>query len=70
MKNKFFKAALPIWIEDRDKEWNVSAEISYSARDLRSATLTLTGASFYQVYIGDRLTHFGPAKKAFDYQGG
>ena len=69
MENRFFKSALPVWIEGRDKEWNVCAEISYSARDLRSATLTLTGASFYQVYIGDRLIHFGTAKKAFDYQG-
>ena len=45
MENRFFKSALPVWIEGRDKEWNVSAGISYSARDLRSTTLTLTGAS-------------------------
>ena len=63
MENDFFKAAWPIWIEGRDKEWNVSAEISYYAKELKNAVLVVTGASFYQVHIGEKLIHFGPAKK-------
>lgn len=63
MFNTFFKSALPIWIEGRDKEWNVSARLTFNAKELHGATMTLTGAAFYQVFIGDRLIHFGPARK-------
>ena len=69
MNNNFFKSALPIWVEGRDKEWNVSVELSFNAKDLKNATLTLAGASFYQVYLGEKLLHFGPAKKAIGYAG-
>lgn len=69
MINEFFKSALPIWIEGRDKEWNVSAELTYSAKNLKDATLTIAGASFYQVYLDEKLIHFGPAKKALGYAG-
>ncbi len=69
MSNQFFKSALPVWIEGREKEWNVSAEVTYSARNLKNATLTIAGASFYQVYLGERLLHFGPARKALGYAG-
>ena len=67
--SKFFKKALPIWIEGRDKEWNVSAKLIYRAENLKNATLTLTGASFYQIYVGEKLIHFGPAKKGLGYTG-
>ena len=67
--NKFFDKALPIWIEGRDREWNVTVEISYTAKDLKNATLTMAGATFYQVYLGEKLLHFGPAKKAIGYAG-
>ena len=63
MDNTFFKSALPVWIEGRDKEWNVTAEIVYNAKDLKNATLTLAGASYYQVYLGEKLLHFGPATR-------
>jgi len=69
MANEFFKSALPVWIEGRDKEWNVSARLTYSAKELYGAKMTLTGATFYQVYIGNRLIHFGPAKKGLGYTG-
>ena len=67
--NQFFKAALPVWIEGRDREWNVTAELLYTAKELKGATLTLAGATFYQVYLGETLLHFGPAKKAIGYAG-
>ena len=63
--NTFFKTALPIWIEGRDKEWNVNAELRFEAKDLKNATLTLAGATFYQVYLDQKLLHFGPAKKGY-----
>lgn len=69
MSNNFFKSALPIWIEGRDKEWNVTARLTYAAKALKGAKMTLTGAAFYQVYIGDTLIHFGPAKKGAGYIG-
>ena len=69
MNTVFFKSALPVWIEGRDKEWNVTAKLTYAARALSGAVMTLTGASFYQVYAGDRLIHFGPAKKGAGYTG-
>ena len=69
MNTAFFKSALPIWIDGRDKEWNVTVELRYTAKDLKNATLTLTGASFYQVYLDEKLLHFGPAKKAIGYAG-
>ena len=69
MANEFFKSALPVWIEGRDKEWNVSARLTYSAKELYGAKMTLTGATFYQVYIGNKLIHFGPAKKGLGYTG-
>ena len=65
----FFKKALPIWIDGRDKEWNVTAELRFEAKEMKNATLTLAGATFYQVYLGQRLLHFGPAKKAIGYAG-
>ncbi len=67
--NQFFKAALPIWIEGQEREWNISAKLCYEAKNLKNATLRLTGATFYQVTAGDKLLHFGPAKKAFGYTG-
>ena len=67
--DNFFKKALPIWIDGRDREWNVTVELSYSAKDLKGATLTLAGATFYQVYLDEKLLHFGPAKKAIGYAG-
>ena len=67
--NNFFKSALPVWIEMREREWNVTVEISYAIKDLKNATLTLAGASFYQVYLDEKLLHFGPAKKAINYAG-
>ena len=69
MSNNFFKSAIPVWIKGRDKEWNVTAELRFEAKNLKNATLTLAGASFYQVYLGEKLLHFGPAKKAFGYAG-
>ena len=35
--NNFFKSALPIWADSRDKEMNVSVELTYSAKDLKNA---------------------------------
>ena len=69
MKTNFFKSALPIWIDGRDKEWNVTAELRFEAKNLKNATLTLTGASYYQVYLDQTLLLFGPAKKAIGYAG-
>ena len=69
MSNNFFKSALPIWIEGRDKESNVSVKLTYEAKDLCGAVMTLTGASFYQIYVGDTLIHFGPARKGAGYTG-
>lgn len=69
MANQFFKSALPVWIKGRDKEWNVSARLTYAAKDLSGAKITLTGSAFYQIYIGNKLIHFGPAKKGAGYIG-
>ena len=65
MKNNFFKSALPVWIEGRNKECNVSAKLTYAAKDLKDAKMTLTGAAFYQIFVGDKLIHYGPARKGF-----
>ena len=51
MSNNFFKSARPIWVEGRDREWNVTVQLTYNAKDLKNATLTMAGASFYQVYL-------------------
>ena len=69
MINQFFKSALPIWIEGREKEWNVSVKLTYGAKTLSGASMTITGAAFYQIYAGDKLIHFGPAKKGLGYTG-
>ena len=69
MNNNFFRSALPIWIEGRDKEWNVSVKLTYTAKALSGAKMILTGAAFYQIYVGDKLIHFGPAKKGAGYVG-
>ena len=61
--NNFFKSALPVWIEGRNKEWNVHARLTYAAKDIYGAKMTLTGASFYQIFVGNKLIHFGPARK-------
>ena len=69
MSNFFFKSALPVWIEGRDKEWNVTAKLTYAAQKLSGAVMTLTGSAFYQIFVGDKLIHFGPAKKGAGYTG-
>ena len=69
MSNNFFRSALPVWIEGRDTEWNVSARLTYAAKDLSGAKITLTGASFYQIFVRDELIHFGPARKGAGYVG-
>ncbi len=67
--NQFFKSALPIWIEGKEREWNISARLLFKATGIKNATLRMTGAAFYQVTMGDTLIHFGPAKKAEGYTG-
>ncbi len=67
--NRFFKSALPIWIEGEERERNISARLIYKAKGLQNATLRITGATFYQITAADKLIHFGPAKKADGYTG-
>lgn len=69
MTNVFFKSALPVWIEGREKEWNVTARLTYTAKALQDAKMTITGAAFYQIFIDNKLIHFGPAKKGLGYTG-
>ena len=69
MMNNFFKSALPIWIPGREREWNVSAKLTYAAKDLQNAKITITGAAFYQIFVGNELIHFGPARKGEGYVG-
>ena len=66
--SKYFVAALPIWIEGREREMNLSAKLTFKGR-LNGATMTMTGAAFYQVYANGELIHFGPAKKGLGYTG-
>ena len=69
MINNFFKSALPVWIEGRNKEWNVHAKLTYTAKNLSGAKITLTGAAFYQIFVGNKLIHFGPARKGLGQTG-
>ena len=69
MSDNFFKSALPIWIEGKEREWNVSAKLNYYANNLKGAKMTVTGAAFYQIFVGNKLIHFGPARKGFSQIG-
>lgn len=69
MIDNYFKSALPVWIDGKEKEWNVTAELSLTVKKTENSTLTITGASFYQVFLNGDLLHFGPARKAMGYAG-
>lgn len=65
---QFFKSAKPIWITDNKNkirdDMNVCTEARYSADRLCGARLTITGATFYQVFLNGEIVCFGPARTA------
>lgn len=60
----FFSMAQPVWLKDRENEINCCMGLLLQGVNLSEAILNITGATFYQVYLNNKLIHYGPARKA------
>lgn len=61
-----FTLALPVFPTGVENEKNIFATFRARA-DMRGASVKLTAADFYQVYVNGRFAAFGPARTALGY---
>lgn len=66
-KEIFFKKAIPVWARGKETEVNSCIELACNGEEVSEGILRITGATFYQVYAGSKLIHYGPARKADGY---
>ena len=62
-----FKFAKPIFAKGKSDQTNTYAVFRATAESLEGASLKLTAASFYQVFVNGRFVAFGPARTAKGY---
>ncbi len=59
--------AKKIWLKGLSKETNIQARFIADVVPARDTTLYITGATFYKVYWGGELIHYGPSPTATGY---
>lgn len=62
-----FSKALPVFPEGKAEEQNIFATFRTEVGSLKEASLYITAASFYQVYVNRQFVAFGPARTAKGY---
>lgn len=62
-----FKKALPIWLENKEKEKNIQAKFEADFIGEECTILKITGATFYKVFLNGNLIHYGPSPTAGGY---
>ena len=65
--NIFFKKAQPVWAENRENEMNVTLVFTANCPKSSDAVLSITGSSYYNVYVNGEFLAVGPARAAHDY---
>ena len=65
--NLFFKKAQPVWAENRENEMNVALVFTAFCPKSDDAVLSVTGSSYYNVYVNGEFLAVGPARAAHDY---
>lgn len=65
--NLFFKKAQPVWAENRENEMNVTLIFTAFCPKSDQAVLSITGSSYYNVYVNGEFLAVGPARAAHDY---
>lgn len=62
-----FEKALPIWAEGRSRTPNTSIWIERKIEGSSNATLLITGANDYQIFVNGVFCHYGPARAGRGY---
>lgn len=58
-----FQKAIPVWLTGYGEQMNVTAGFRLNLSKLgANAELSITGASFYKIYLDGKFVHFGPAR--------
>lgn len=66
-KSDFYSKASPVWAKDRENEMNLTLIFSATLQKADKAVLTITGASYYNVYVNGEFCGVGPARAAHGY---
>lgn len=62
-----FKSAKPIWLENMENDMNLFVSFSAELDSVKNASLHVTAAFFYRVFVNGRFAAFGPARTAKGY---
>ncbi len=65
--NLFFKKAQPVWAENRENEMNVTLVFTANCPKSDEAVLSITGSSYYNIYVNGEFIAVGPARAAHGY---
>lgn len=62
----YFKEAVPVWEEGREKEMNLTLgfRASFKAKDKQEALVKITASTLYRVYVNGEFVGSGPARAA------
>jgi len=63
------KKAIPVWVQDREKEMNLTLGFRgiIEARELQNYTLKISASTLYRVYLNGEFLGYGPARAAHGY---
>lgn len=62
-----FSQAIPVWLRGREQEMNLAAVFEAEVSDLQGASLHVSAAMFYRLFVNGRFVAFGPARTAKGY---
>lgn len=68
-ESPLMKKALPVWVEGRQEEMNLSLGFRgiFNARENNNYTLRITASTLYRVYLNGEFLGYGPARAAHGY---
>lgn len=62
-----FKKALPIWVENRETEINLSCAFATEISGNEPIELAITASCLYRIFVNGKLIGYGPARAAHGY---
>ncbi len=65
--NKFFKKAVPIWQKNKSDLMNITLVLKAKCTKMETAHLTITGSSYYNVFVNNEFIALGPARAAHGF---
>ncbi len=68
-KQLTMKKALPVWVEGREKEMNLTLgfRATFQVAENQNIKLRITGSTIYRVYLNGKFLGYGPARASHGY---